>query len=98
MAVLVHDEAKGAGEVGLEGLDIDLAVALAGMPIAGLEQSALRRHRHVQRRARNELLVVHIAGVRERRGAVDFAFRWSDPHAAEERPQRQLDARSELAD
>jgi hypothetical protein len=39
----VHHEAEGSAEVGFKGGDIDLAVALGGMPVAGLEQRALDR-------------------------------------------------------
>src|SRR2546423_721499 len=53
-----------------------------------------------QRRARHQLLVVEIPGVNARRGAVELAHRCRrcDPHAPEERMERNLDAVGEMPD
>ena len=80
-----------------------LAVTLDGMAVAGGEQSALDRNREIERRARDELLAVHVAAPAARRpGAVDARFRRRHPHHAEERrevelePERPADAVREL--
>jgi hypothetical protein len=46
-AVLMHDEAKGSGEIGFQRGDVHLAIALAGMSVAGFEERAFGRHGYV---------------------------------------------------
>ena len=55
---LVQDELEGAGQRGLQRGDVDLAIALRGMTVAGLEQGALRMDRQEQGRAGDQRLVV----------------------------------------
>src|ERR1700723_3306891 len=100
MLVLVDDKLKSASQEGLERGDVDLAVALGGVPVAHLKERSLDMHRYVQRRSGNQLLVIHIARMHPWRTAVDAAgrFRRRDAHAPEERMQRNLDSRSKLPD
>ena len=62
-------------------------MALRRMGIAGREQRTWRMHRHIERRAGAEILVVEIAGVDAGRSAADAAHGAGrrDAHGAEER-------------
>ena len=77
--------------------EIDLAVALAGVGVAGPQQRAGHMHRHIKRRAGDEVADIHVAGVfagRHARVAARLLAR--DAERAGERPQRQNDAGQEL--
>ena len=73
---------------------------LARVAVADLEQGALHEHRQVERRAGDQLLVVHVAADESGRGGVIAADvgRRRDTHAAEEGMQRHLYARREMRD
>ena len=60
---LVHDELEGAGELGLHGGDVDLAVALAGVAVACLEECSLGVDGDIERGAGDHFFVVDVAGV-----------------------------------
>ena len=96
--VLVHDELEGSAQESLHCGDINLAVALARMAVANLEERSFDMYRDVERGARHQFLVIHVAGVHPRRRAVDASRGWGrgNTHAAEEGVQRNLDARCEL--
>jgi len=97
--VLVDDEAEGAGEVGFEGGDVDLAVALSGVAVAGLEEGAFGGDWDVKGGAGDELLVIHVAGVGVGRRAVDAGGAGGgDAHGAEEGVEREVDARGEVGE
>ena len=100
LAPLPHEEAEGPGQRGLQGGDVHLAVTLAGVPVADLEERARDVDRDEQRGARDEFLVIEVAGVHARRGAVHPArgLRRGDAHAAEERAERDLDPLGEAGD
>jgi hypothetical protein len=85
---------KGSGEKRLHGGDVDFAVALAGVAVADLKERSFGVDGKEERRAGNQLLVVHVAGVHPRRRAIDPAGRLgrSDAHAAEERMKRNLES------
>ena len=70
------------------------------MAVADLEQRTAGMDRQEQRRPRDERLVVHIAAVDRRRSRIITAEgrRRCHPHAAEERPQRNIDSRREEAE
>src|SRR5580698_2854740 len=95
MLILMHDEAKGSSEKCLHRSDINLAIALACMPIACFEKSSLGMNRDIKCCARDKLLVIHVARVHPRRGAVETPrrLRRSYAHTAKERMQRNLDSR-----
>ncbi len=97
--VLADDELQLADQRGLHGGHVHLAVALAGMAIADLEQGAGDEDRQEQGGSFDQLLVVHIAAVDGRRGAVIAAEggRRRYAHAAEEGVQRDGDAGRELS-
>src|SRR6185436_15168469 len=67
------------------------------MAVADLKQRAAHVDGNEERRARDQLFVVKVAGVNPRRGAADAAigFRRRDAHTAEERAQRDLNAVAE---
>ncbi len=94
---LAHGQLDASAQRGFDRGLIDFAVALRGMAVADFEERAFHVHRNEQRRSGDQLLVVEIARVRARRVAADaahFGCR-SDAHAAEERPERNDDARQE---
>src|ERR1700722_9925979 len=99
MHVLMQDELKYAGERSLHSSDVHLSVAHAGVAVADFEQSAARVHRNEESGSSDQLLVVQIAGMNARRSAIHFTRRFGRcyAHAAEEWPERNLDARSEGA-
>ncbi len=99
LRVLVDDEAEGAGEVGFEGGDVDLSVALPGVAVASFEERALGGYGDVEGGAGDELLVIHVAGVGVGRGAVD-AGRSAGcyAHGAEEGVERDVDAGGEVGE
>ena len=68
---LSYDELQPAAERRLYGGLIHFAVALCGVPIANFEEGSCRMHRDEERGARDELLVVEVAGVYGRRIAAD---------------------------
>ena len=98
--VLADDHLDGAAQRCLHRGDVDLAIALAGMSVADLEQRARHPHRNEERRAGDEVLVVEVAGVNPRRRAVDPAHRSRRCHAdaAEERMHRDVDPVGEVRD
>src|SRR5260221_828797 len=98
MAILVHHETERTGKVSFQSGNVHLAVALRRVAVTRLKQRTLYRDGNVQDAPRHEFLVVHIAGMRKRRRTIDLAARRLTAHAAEERVQRELDARSELPD
>src|SRR5690348_12826545 len=100
MHVLAHDEPETAGERGLEGRDVDLSVALPRVPVTDLEQRTGSPHGDVERRARDELLVIEIAGVNARWRAADpsHGAGWRVADAPEKGTQRQLDSGGEVRD
>jgi hypothetical protein len=97
---LVDDELEGAGELGLHGGDVDLAVALAGVAVAYFEESAFGVDGDIESGAGDHFFVVDVAGVHPGWGGVVLAggLGRGDAHAAEERVQRDVDARGEVAD
>ncbi|MPM04507.1 hypothetical protein SDC9_50785 [bioreactor metagenome] len=94
LEVLAHGQAETSLERRLDGGDADLAIPLATMAIAGGEQRARVEHRQIERRARAQILVVHIAAEGARLGRANPApdRRRRNPHDAEERIERQLHA------
>ena len=83
----MDDELEGAGELGFEGGDVDFAVALSCVAVAGFEESSFNVDGDEEGGSFDELLVVHIPGVGSWRGGVELAcsFGRGDTHAAEER-------------
>ena len=82
---------------GLDRGEVDFAVALAGVRIAGPQQRARHMHRHIERGAGDEIADVHVAGEfagRHARVAARLLAR--DAERARERAQRQHDAGQEL--
>lgn len=96
--LFVDDEAKGTGEEGFHGGDVDFAVALTGVAVARDEEGTGGGDRDVKSGAGDELFVVHVAGVGEGWCAVNAARSGGDAHAAEKGMQRDVDARSEVTD
>jgi hypothetical protein len=85
---LVQDQSERAGQRLLDGSEIDIAVALHDMAIAGREQRALLPNRKIYRRACDQFLV---AAVLARLDRADCAVRWwRNAHDIEERRQRNL--------
>src|SRR5207245_7417899 len=78
--------------------DVHFAVALSGVAVADFKKRAGRMYGNVERRARDEVLVIEIAGHNPRRSAVEAAraFGRRVAHAAEKGMQRNLDARREF--
>src|SRR5665213_10871 len=99
MHVFADYELERTGKRCLHGGDVDLTVTLSRMPIADLEHCAFGLHWNVESRARYQIFVIHIAGVIpggsaiEARGTVGTG----KSHAAEERMQRNVYARREMA-
>ncbi len=84
---------------GLERGQVDLAVALRGMGIAGPQQRALDEHRHVERAALSLVADVEIAAVASgRHRAVLAGLGAGDAQDAGKRRQRDLDAGRKLRD
>ena len=69
--VFADDEAEGAVQRGLDRREVHFAVSLPCVPVSHLEQPTLRMDRNEQRRAGDQLFVVHVAGVDPRRRAAD---------------------------
>ena len=90
--VVARGKLEGADEPGLDGGDADFAVALRAVAVADRKQRAVGEDRQIERRAGDQLLVVHVAAVAARRRRRDHApgRRRRDRHHAEERPQRNL--------
>src|SRR4051812_45614596 len=84
---LVQDEGEGSRQAHLQGVDADLAVALAAVAVARAEVRAWNPDRQEQRRAGDQLLAVHIAAVLTRLAAGEAAIAGRGSHArgAEER-------------
>src|SRR5439155_8702294 len=80
--------------------NVHLAVALPGVSVANLEKRARSMDRKIESGSRNQLFVVHVAGMNTGRGAIDtpVGLRRSHSHAAEKRMQRNLNSRSKLGD
>ena len=93
----MDDELEGAGELGFDGGDIDFAVALAGVAVAGFEEGSFDVDGDEEGGAFDQFLIVHVAGVGSGRSGVEFAggFGWRDAHAAEEWMQGNGDAGGE---
>src|SRR5256712_2681638 len=100
MQVLMDDELERSDEGSFERSDVHFPVALAGMAVANFKERAAGVDRKEKRRARDQILVVEVAGVYPRRIAADTPrnFRRSNAHAAEEGMQRDLDALGEMRD
>ena len=91
----VDDELEGSGELGLEGGDVDLAVALSGVTVSGFEGSC-GVDRVEGGGAGYELLVVHVAAVHPGWGGVVLAAGGQgDAHGAEEGVEGDGDAGGE---
>ncbi len=91
---LMNDELEGAGEEGFEGGDVDFAVALAGVAVAGFEEGSGGVDGVEDDGAGGELLVVHVAAVHPGRGGVPLAggLGRGDAHGAEEGVEGYRDA------
>ena len=91
-------ELEGAGEEGFEGGDVDFAVALSGVAVAGFKQAAGRVDGVEDGRTGGEFLVVHVAAVHPGRGGVPLAggLGRSDAHGAEEGVEGDADAGGEV--
>ena len=92
--VFVDDELEGAGEEGFEGGDVDFAVALAGVAVAGFKEGAGSVDGVEDGGACGEFLVVHVAAVHPGGSGVPLAggLGWRDAHGAEEGVERDADA------
>src|SRR5262249_27154716 len=77
---------------------VHLPVALRAVAVADLEERARNENRNIERAASDQLPVVQITGMLPGRVAADAPKVWrrSHSHAAEERPERNDDARLEL--
>ena len=73
--LLMNEELEGAGQLRLHGGDVDLAVALAGVAVAGFEERSFGVHGDEERGAFDHLLVVHVAGVDAGGRGVEFTGR-----------------------
>ena len=71
---------------------------MPGVPVADFKQRSRGVHRNKQRGPGDKFLVVEIARMNPRRRAIDLPSggRRREPHASEERLQREIDARSEV--
>jgi hypothetical protein len=95
----VEDELEGAGELGFERGDVDLAVSLVGVAVADLEVGAPGVDGEEDCGAGDEVLVVHVAAVHPGRGGVGAAAGGDgDAHGPEEGVQWDVDAGGEVAD
>ena len=70
---LVDDELEGAGELGLEGGDVDLAVALSGVAVSGFEEGSGGVDGVEDGGSGYQFLVVHVAAVHPGWGGVVLA-------------------------
>ncbi len=98
---LVQDELQDRGVGGLHRRYGDFTVALGGMRIAGVEQTARMEHRQEQRGAADQFLAVEIAAEHAGRAAATVRAilgGWQHAHHAHERAERNLDARLVDAD
>ncbi len=87
------------GESGFDRGEVHFAVALGGVRVAGPDQRAAHEHRHVQRRAFDQVTVVEIAGERTRRNrVVASGLRARDAERSGRRTQRNFDAGGEFGD
>ena len=94
---LVEDELEGSGELGFEGGDVDLAVALASVSVADLEVGAFGVDRDVEGGPGDHLAVVNVAGVHPGWGGVVLAGGGGgEAHAAEEGVEWYGDAGGEV--
>src|SRR6185503_4749780 len=84
----------------LDRRDVDLAIPHRRVAVADFEQRALGPHRNEQRRAGDQFLIVEIARPNAWRSTVYTTerSRRREPDAAEERVQRNVDARGEMPD
>ena len=88
----LQTEARGDAAAHLDRGDAHLAVALDGVGVAHAEERPVHPHRQVERRARGELLDVHVAAVLPgRHGAVAAGHVERGPHHARERRNRHRD-------
>src|SRR6185312_13661107 len=96
--VLTDDHLKCSDERGFQGGDVHLAVSLACVPVADLEQRTGGVNRDIQCGAGDKLLVVEVARVHSRRRAVEPAERGIRrvTDATEEWSQWNVDAVSEV--
>ena len=94
----VEDELEGAGEEGFEGGDVDFAVALAGVAVAGFEEGSGSVDGVEDGGTGGELLVVHVAAVHPGGRGVPLAggLGWRDAHGAEEGVEGDGDAGGEV--
>ena len=77
--------------------EVDLAVALAGMRIAGPQQRTRHPHGHIEARSCNKITDVHVPGILAGRHARIAAWVLAgDRERSGERPDRQDDAGQEL--
>ena len=72
----VDDELEGSGEQGFEGGDVDLAVALSCVAVAGFEEASGGVDGVEDGGSGDELLVVHVAAVHPGWGGVRICRRW----------------------
>jgi hypothetical protein len=95
----MDDELEGAGKLGLQRHDIDLAVALPGVAVSGFEEGSFGADGNEEGAACDQLLVVHVAGVGAGRAGADLAcfHRGGETHVAEEGVKRDGDVRGESA-
>lgn len=96
----MHDELKGSGELSFERCDIDFAIALVGMAVARFKERTFGVDGIVNRRAGDQLFVVHIAAVHPGRGGVvtTCGFGRGDADAAKERMKGNFNAGGKVAD
>src|SRR5579871_4418709 len=98
MLILVNNKAESPGQKRLQRSDIDLSVALAGVPVPHLKQSSSSMNRNKKLCPRNKFLVVDVAGMHPRRSTVIPSGRFGrrNAHASEKRMQRNHYARREV--
>ncbi len=96
----VNDELEGAGEEGFEGGDVDFAVALAGVAIAGFEEGSGGPDGVEDGGAGDKVFVIHVSAVDPgRSGVVAAGGLWrGDADGAEEGMERDGDVGGELGD
>jgi len=87
--ILSHSHFESAAERRLQSGDVYLAITLVGVAISNLEQCSGRMDRNVESCARDELLVVEIAGmdVGWRAAYSPAGRRWCNSDAAKKRMQ-----------
>lgn len=96
----MDDELEGSGELGFEGGNVDLAVALGGVAVACFEERAFGVYGIEDGGAGDEFFIVHVAAVHPGWGGVVLAggLGRCDADAAEEGVERNVDAGGEVAD